>query len=68
MPFYAMDVDKVSFVSKYTGIAENIGSQEYIYDPLQPDDLLNKLKSWYQKQPDFKYSTQYEFYKDIYLK
>lgn len=68
MPLYAMEVNKIAFVSKYTGISENIESEEYIYDPLEPDNLLKKLKIWYQHKPGFSYSSQHNFYEDIYLK
>lgn len=68
MPLYALDVNRVSFVSKYAGISENIKSEEYIFDPYDKYSLLESIKAWKEKKPEFIFNAKYESYKKLYLK
>ena len=66
MPHYAIDVKRISFVSSYTGISENIESEEYIFNPLEKSSLLKSIKSWHDNKKDFVLRNKNKSYKYIY--
>ncbi|MGY4884349.1 MAG: hypothetical protein ACP5NZ_02095 [Nanobdellota archaeon] len=66
MPHYSIDENKVSFVSKYTGISENIKSRDYIFDPLKKGSLLNSIKKWMTDKKDFILNNTNTNYKTLY--
>ena len=67
MPHYAIDANKICFVSKHTGISENIKSKGYIFDPLKRGSLLNAIKSWISHKEDFVLENNNVHYKTLYL-
>lgn len=67
MPHYALLENRVSFVSKYTGISESIESKEYIFDPLKEGSLLNSINKWITEKKDFVLNNKNTSYKNLYL-
>lgn len=53
MPHYAIDVNRISFVSSHTGISENIKSSQYVFNPKKPDSLVKAMKKWLDEPEDF---------------
>ncbi|HTY11491.1 MAG TPA: hypothetical protein VMF88_10505 [Bacteroidota bacterium] len=67
MPHYAIDEHKVSFVSCFAGISENILSTDYVFDPTKPGSLLKSIKKWYEGNVPFVLSNANTSYKTLYL-
>lgn len=67
MPHYSISEKKVSFVSKYTGISDNIESKNYIFDPLLKGSLLESIKKWIETPEDFILNNKNKTYKSIYI-
>lgn len=66
MPHYAIFENKISFVSKHTGISENIKSKDYVFDPKVKGSLLESIKKWAKNQGDFILENQNRSHKLLY--
>lgn len=67
MPYNAIKVDRVSFVSLKTGISENIISQKFIFNPIEKGNLTNKIIEYLEKPENFILENKNKSYKEIYL-
>lgn len=67
MPNYAIKENRVSYVSKYTGISENITSEDYIFDPLKRGSLIDSVKKTLNDKPEFILHNKNTDHKKLYL-
>ncbi len=67
MPDYAIEAGRICFVSKHTGISENIESRGYVFDPSEAGSLLGAIKWWLNTNDDFVLNNENVSYKKIYL-
>jgi len=67
MPNYAIDVNRPSFVSRHAGIAENVKSRDFVFDPEAEGDLVRSVRAWYEGDLTFDFESRFPSYLDLYL-
>ncbi len=67
MPHYAIDVNRISFVSNKTGISENIRSREYVFDPSSLGSLHYAIKLWLEHPSTFVLENVHKNFSQLYL-
>jgi glycogen synthase len=67
MPLYALAEDTVSFVSRSAGVAQNILTEEYLFDPLRPGDLLRAVQCCHRQHTPFVYEAAGSDCSELYL-
>ena len=67
MPTYAIEVNRPSFVSRHAGIAENVKSRDFVFDPETEGDLVRSVRAWYEGDLTFDFESRFPSYLDLYL-
>lgn len=67
MPNYAVEARRPAFVSRHAGIAENIKSAEFTFDPEVEGDFLRAVRAWYEKPRTFHFESRFASYLGLYL-
>jgi hypothetical protein len=67
MPTYAIEVERPAFVSHHAGIAENVTSRDFVFDPEAEGDLLRAVRAWYEGGLSFDFESRFPSYLDLYL-
>jgi glycosyltransferase involved in cell wall biosynthesis len=67
MPTYAIEVNRPSFVSRHAGIAENVKSRDFVFDPEAEGDLVRSVRAWYEGDLTFEFESRFPSYLDLYL-
>ena len=67
MPTYAIEVNRPSFISRHAGIAENVKSRDFVFDPEADGDLVRSVRAWYEGQLTFDFELRFPSYLDLYL-
>jgi hypothetical protein len=67
MATYAIDENRPAFVSVHAGASEGIRSQEFVFDPRVPGDLLRAIDGWHRSHPTFVLETDFPSYDELYL-
>ena len=67
MPTYAIEVDRPAFVSCHAGIAENLKSRDFVFDPEADGDLVRSVRAWYEGDLTFEFESRFPSYLDLYL-
>ena len=67
MPNYAVEVKRPAFVSCHAGIAENIKSVDFTFDPEVKGDLLRAVRAWYESPRTFDFESRFASYLGLYL-
>lgn len=67
MPTYSVEEKRPSFVSTHAGIAENIRSPEFTFDPELEGDLVRAIRAWYAKPSVFAFESRFASYLGLYL-
>jgi hypothetical protein len=67
MPKYAMEENRICFVSCNAGISENFVSHEFIFDPLKENDLVRAVRAWHEQNIPFSFRTAHPSYRTLYV-
>ena len=67
MPNYAVEAKRPAFVSRHAGIAENIKSADFTFDPELEGDFLRVVRGWYEKPGAFDFESRFASYLGLYL-
>jgi hypothetical protein len=67
MPTYAIEVKRPAFVSRHAGIAENLRSQDFVFDPEADGDFVRAVRAWYEGNLTFDFESRFPSYLDLYL-
>ena len=67
MPVYALEEGTVSFVSRNAGVSRNILTDDYLFDPLRPGDLLRAVQDCHRLRAPFVYEARGQDYSELYL-
>ncbi len=67
MPLYALEENTVSFVSRRAGVSRNILTDDYLFDPLCPGDLLRAVQHCHRKRTPFVYEARGRDSSELYL-
>jgi hypothetical protein len=67
MPTYAIEAKRPAFVSCHAGIAENLRSRDFVFDPEADGDLVRAVRAWYENDLTFDFESRFPSYLDLYL-
>lgn len=67
MPLYALEEGTVSFVSRSAGVSQNILTDDYLFDPLHPGDLLRAVQHCHRLRTPFVYEARGRDHSEVYL-
>ncbi|MGE0451143.1 MAG: hypothetical protein AB7Q29_16345 [Vicinamibacterales bacterium] len=67
LPTYAVEARRPAFVSRHAGVAENIESREFTFDPLVEGDLARSVARWFDEKPPFRFASRFPSYRGLYL-
>ncbi len=67
MPTYATEARRPSFVSRHAGVAANLTSPQFLFDPLVEGDLARAVAAWYRERPEFGFAVSAPPFDGLYL-
>ena len=67
MPTYAIEAKRPTFVSCHAGIAENLRSRDFVFDPEADGDLVRAVRAWYENDLTFDFQSRFPSYLELYL-
>jgi hypothetical protein len=67
MPTYAIDAKRPAFISRHAGIAENVRSRDFVFDPEADGALARAIGACFEGGLTFEFEARFPSYLDLYL-